>query len=114
MPKLSSSAIQAKIDRLQKQLKSIEADKQPAIKKVRLLMKKLGISISDLQITAGKTSPVKAAKSKSDPKHVGKRGKVPAKFRDSVSGNEWSGRGKTPIWLIEAEKHGRSRESFRI
>ena len=42
MPKLSASALKVRIDQLQKQLAAAEANKAPAIKKVRALMKKLG------------------------------------------------------------------------
>jgi DNA-binding protein H-NS len=40
-------------------------------------------------------------------------GTVPAQFR-GPNGEEWSGRGKSPKWLAEADKAGRSREEFRI
>jgi DNA-binding protein H-NS len=45
-----------------------------------------------------------------------KRGKgvVAAQFRSPDGQHEWSGRGKSPKWLGEAEKTGRSREDFRI
>jgi DNA-binding protein H-NS len=44
-----------------------------------------------------------------------KRGKgvVSAQFR-GPDGSEWSGRGKAPRWLAEAEKQGMSRDEFRI
>jgi len=29
----------------------------------------------------------------------GSRAKVPAKYRDPLSGKTWSGRGRTPLWL---------------
>jgi DNA-binding protein H-NS len=38
---------------------------------------------------------------------------VAIKYRDEA-GNTWTGRGKTPRWLVEAEKAGKPRESFKI
>jgi DNA-binding protein H-NS len=35
------------------------------------------------------------------------------KFRDEA-GNTWSGRGKTPRWLADAEKAGKKREQFAV
>ena len=35
--------------------------------------------------------------------------KIPAKFRDPVSGKEWSGRGISPRWLV-----GKNKEEFLI
>lgn len=48
-----------------------------------------------------------------------KRGEAPAaapamvKFR-SPSGQTWSGRGRKPTWLTQAEANGQSAEEFRI
>ena len=41
-------------------------------------------------------------------------GTVKAKYRDSSSGNTWSGRGLTPKWLREALAAGRRKEDFLI
>jgi DNA-binding protein H-NS len=35
------------------------------------------------------------------------------KYRDN-NGNAWTGRGKTPKWIIEAEKAGENREELRV
>ena len=44
------------------------------------------------------------------------RGKVAVKYRDpSNSDNTWSGRGRTPLWLVEAtKKRGVKKEDFLI
>jgi len=119
MPKLSASALKARIDQLQKQLAAAEANKAPAIKKVRALMKKLGVSLSDLaagtaeSARRGRPSKTAAARSANGAKPRKARGKVAIKYRDD-KGNTWTGRGKTPRWLVEAEKSGKTRESFKI
>ena len=115
MPKLSAEALKARIAQLQKQLAAAEISKAPAIKKVKALMKKLGVTLEDL--SEGKTSgrrgrPPKAL-SATPQKPNKSRGKVAIKYRDE-KGNTWTGRGKTPRWLVEAEKTGKSRDAFKI
>jgi DNA-binding protein H-NS len=121
MPKLSSSALKARISQLQKQLAAAEANKAPAIKKVRALMKKLGVTIQDLQENAGASPRGRPAKptlnnqasNGNGRKPRRSRGTVPIKYRDDA-GNTWTGRGKTPRWITEAEKTGKTRDAFRI
>lgn len=116
MPKLSAVALKARIAELQKQLAAAESAKGPAIKKVKALMKKLGVTVSDL---ADETSaPAKGRRGRkpggaapTKPRKAGS--KVAIKYRDD-KGNTWTGRGKTPRWLADAEKAGASREQFLI
>ena len=42
------------------------------------------------------------------------RRKAEVKYRDSKTGNTWTGRGKLPAWLREAEKSGQSRDLFLV
>lgn len=123
MPRLSEKALKAKITALQKQLAAAENRKAPAIKKVVALMKKLGVTLADLQgdTPAGARRrgrpPGKArvnGKTNGTGKRAKRRGKsVPIKYRDD-KGNTWTGRGKTPRWLAAAEKAGKNREQFKI
>jgi len=39
---------------------------------------------------------------------------VAAKYRDPHSGKTWTGRGRSPLWIVEAEAAGHSREKFLI
>jgi DNA-binding protein H-NS len=107
MPKLSAAAIKAKIETLQKQLAAAEAQKAPATRRVFALMKKLGVTLDDLLTVKSTQNKRVLAPSK------GQTRKVAIKFRDSA-GNSWTGRGKTPRWLVEAEKAGKNRDAFRI
>lgn len=118
MPKLSALALKARIAELQKQLEAAESAKGPAIKKVKALMKKLGVTVADL--TEEPAAPVKGRRgrkpgsSTSAAKTGRKAGsKVAIKYRDD-QGNTWTGRGKTPRWLADAEKAGANREQFLI
>ncbi len=110
MPRLSADALKARIALLQKQLAAAEQNKAPAVKKVQALMKKLGVTLADL---GGAASAKPAAPAKAPKKPRKSRGTVAIKYRDEA-GNTWTGRGKTPHWLVEAEKAGKSRESFKI
>jgi DNA-binding protein H-NS len=118
MPKLSTEALKARIALLQKQLAAAESHKAPAIKKVKALMKKLGVSLEDLmsEKTPNRRGRPPKAESKNIPeksKFGKRRGTVAVKYRDE-KGNTWTGRGKTPRWLVEAENAGKTRESFKI
>ena len=117
MPRLSADALKARIAALQKQLTAAEDSKGPAVRKVRALMKKLGVTVADLT----ETPAAKAAKSgqgRGRPKKWAaapkkSAAKIPVKYRDN-NGNAWTGRGKTPKWIVEAETGGKTRESFRV
>lgn len=93
---------------IQKQMKALEIEMRAAerreskgVEAVRKLMAKLGVSIADLQdFKGGRTNSLKGRP-------------AAIKFRDS-NGNTWTGRGRTPLWLVAAEKAGKKRESFLI
>ncbi|MEN9704829.1 MAG: hypothetical protein RLZZ393_708 [Pseudomonadota bacterium] len=113
MPRLSADKIKARIAELQKELAKAEKTKEPAIRKVVALMKKLGVTVADLKGGAPVAAPAgRKAKSKGG-KSAGKRGPAPIKYKDDA-GNTWSGRGKTPRWLADAEKAGKKREQFAV
>jgi len=59
-----------------------------SIAKVRALIAEHGLTQSDIFGGAAKVRKVKEAGSK-----------VAAKYRDPISGKEWSGRGLAPKWL---------------
>lgn|SRR5690625_859189 len=48
------------------------------------------------------------------PRRGGKRQTVPPKYRNPATGQTWSGRGRSPRWIVEAEQQGRSRDEFLI
>jgi DNA-binding protein H-NS len=39
---------------------------------------------------------------------------VPAKYRNTETGDAWTGRGRTPRWLVALEAAGRTRDEFKI
>lgn len=112
MPKLSESALKAKIAELQKNLEDLNKRKKPAIDRILGIMAEHGLTVADLQAAAPK-APARGRK-KGAAKPAAAKGKVEAKFRDAATGATWTGRGKTPRWLVDAEAAGRNREEFRI
>ena len=87
--------------------REIERTKQQgrtdAISQIRALMAEYGLSVADL---TGKASKGKSGKSKV--------GKVPAKYRNSSTGETWSGRGLQPRWLKAALASGRKLDEFAL
>lgn len=81
-------------------LRQAELDK--VITEIKEKMEKYGLTAADLG----------AAKSSGKAKKG--TGKVAAKYRNSATGETWSGRGRTPKWLADAEAAGQKRESFAV
>jgi DNA-binding protein H-NS len=86
--------------------REIEATKRQergdAIKKVQALMAQYGLTTADLAV-------------RSPPKAKGSTGKkVAAKYRNSATGESWSGRGLQPKWLKAALAAGRKLSDFAV
>jgi DNA-binding protein H-NS len=103
----------AKLEALAKKLVDGEEDKKrKAVAEVNALMRKLGVTLQDLSATPVRAARKAAATSAREKKKPSKP--VPVKFRNSESGDTWSGRGRTPRWLVAAEAAGRSRDEFKV
>lgn len=73
-----------------------------AVAKVRALMSEYGLTISDLGTrTTGRGKG-------------GAGAKVAAKYRNSSTGETWSGRGLQPRWLKAATASGKRLEDFAV
>lgn len=71
------------------------SERSDAISKAKALISEHELTQQDL--FGGAASSVKKAKSES-------KAKVAAKYRDPVSGKEWSGRGIPPKWISDSGK----------
>jgi len=81
------------------------AERTQAVAKVRALMSEHGLKLADLSArTAG--TPRQA-------KEPGTR-KAPIKFRNTATGDVWSGRGAQPKWLREQLAQGRKIADFAV
>lgn len=89
------------IEDLKKQAEAVRREELTAvIADIKKMMDQHGITISDLQGGRGKLK--------------GKASTVAPKYRNPATGDTWTGRGRSPRWLIEAEAQGKSRDAFLI
>lgn len=99
-------ALREKIDTRLKKLVAIEIN---ALEKRMAELSKY----SDKPAPIPANRPVTGSKgSKKPSKRKGK--KAPAKFRDPKTGNSWSGRGLTPVWLRDYESNGGKRADLAV
>lgn len=120
MARQSYAALQAKIEkeiaRLKKQAQALQNKKrQPVIRSIVKSMREYEITPEEIIAAFNKGSASKsrgAAKPSTGTR--GPRGPVPPKYRHPDTGETWTGRGKAPRWVTEAEAAGRSRDEFLI
>jgi DNA-binding protein H-NS len=87
--------LKAQIAALEKQAAQVRDSEISAAKsQIREIMQTYGLSIADL---GGVTKAPKARKT------------VAAKYRDTATGQEWTGRGRAPTWL-----NGKNKEDYLI
>lgn len=77
------------------------AERAEAVAKVRSLMAEHGLTMADLNSRAS------GGKKRSG-------GKVAAKYRNTATGEVWSGRGLQPKWLRAALASGRRLQDFAV
>lgn len=94
----------SQIEKLQSQAKE-ERKKEISgvVAEIKAKMAEYGLTPADLGFGGAKAS-----------KAGGKKSTVPPKYRDPATGATWSGRGRAPKWIVEAEKRGVKREKFLI
>jgi DNA-binding protein H-NS len=107
MPRQSSvSSIRARIRALETQARRLERSATKGLRAVASAIAKHGLSLTDVQRAF--------AMSKGGRKRSPVAGRtVAVKYKDD-KGNTWTGRGRTPLWLVAAEKAGKKRQSFLI
>ncbi len=96
---------------LQEQIKKLQADAEivrkeefsTAITQIEDLMSLHRITLEDLGDSIKKTSKTSQVKAK-----------VKAKYREPATGNEWSGRGRQPKWVVDQLAAGRELDDFLI
>jgi len=74
-----------------------------AIAQVKVLMQEYGLTVADISVKSATRAPSAA-----------KGGKVAAKFRNTATGESWSGRGLQPKWLKAALASGRQLSDFAV
>lgn len=103
LEKMTPAELKALMADAEKQLKAAEQRKRDETKAaVQKILDESGYDIGDLfPGAAGGKSKKSASKGE-------------ARYRDPATGSTWTGRGRKPKWLIEAEAAGRKVEDFAI
>lgn len=120
MARQNYATLQAKInkeiERLQKQALTLQSkSRKPVINSIVRSMKEYSITPEEIAAAFGK--PLRADKTAAKPKAVkpaSTKKPVPAKYRHPATGASWTGRGKAPLWIVEAEKNGEPRQQYLI
>ena len=108
--------INKKIEKLQKQaLLLASKSRKPILTGLVRTMKEYGILPAELAEAFGKSKAVaKAGRPAKTTKSGLVKKPVAPKYRHPGSGATWTGRGKAPLWVVESEKNGQSRQKFLI
>ncbi len=77
------------------------AERADAIAQIRQLMAQYGLDMADISGRSGAATRAPTAK-------------VAAKYRDTATGQTWSGRGLQPNWLKAALASGKSLSDFAL
>ncbi|HUH86707.1 MAG TPA: H-NS histone family protein [Pusillimonas sp.] len=105
--------IQKEITRLQKQAQALQSrQRTPVIASIVRSMREYDISPDEIAAAYNKKKPARTATratANTTPKRT-----VPPKYRNPETGATWTGRGKAPRWVSEAEAQGKSRDQFLI
>jgi DNA-binding protein H-NS len=100
--------LQAEIKELQALAEKIRQDElHTAISDIKSKISLYGITAKDLGFSDSKKHEVKVESK--EPKK-----KLPAKFKNNETGDEWSGRGNKPKWLKDAIDSGKAIDDFLI
>lgn len=99
--------IEKEIERLKADARALaERHRGPALESIVRAMQEYDISPE--QVASAWRSATKSTR------RGGARQTVAPKYRHPATGQTWSGRGRTPRWIADAEAQGRSRDEFLI
>lgn len=106
--------IQKEIEKLKKQADALQRKKRkPVIASIIRSMKEFDITPNEILAAFGK--PVARGATRVAKKTApSTRAPVPVKFKHPESGATWTGRGKPPRWVVDAETSGKSRNDFLV
>jgi len=111
--------IQKEIERLNKQAQLLQSkQRKPVLSSILRSMKEYGITPEEISAAFGKPSASARQtglnKTLKSAKVSGTKKPVAPKYRHPQSAATWTGRGKAPLWIVEAEKNGQTRQQFLI
>lgn len=107
--------IEREIARLQKRSEALQQKQRaPAIAQIVRTMKEYSITPEEIAAVFSKKKPAKAAPRKASATAGAPKRSVPPKYRHPDTGDTWTGRGKPPRWVSDAEQAGTPRTQFLI
>lgn len=94
----------------------MKKEREPVIKKMISDMRALDITPEDIAVAYSKGHRGASARKTGASVRVAVKGKsvVPAKYRNPETGETWTGRGRAPRWMAEAEAAVQTRDAFEI
>lgn len=112
----SLKSLETQIRKLQARAQALkEKDRKPAIAAIVRQMKAHEISAAEIAEAFEKSSGTRRGPARQPTANAGRTRKAVApKFRNPETGATWTGRGRTPRWILEAEQSGAGREAFKI
>ncbi len=114
----SLKSLETQIRKLQARAQTLrEKDRKPALAAIVQQMKTHEISTSEIAEAFEKSSGARRgpARDKEASAGVGRARKAVApKYRNPETGATWTGRGRTPRWILDAEQSGGGRDAFKI
>lgn len=116
MPRVTSlKTVQAQIAKLQKQAEKLQLTAKPGLLQVIKLIAKHKLTVSDIEKALGPTKTAKTSPKRGTAKpKAAKKSTVAPKYKDPVTGATWTGRGRSPKWIVEGLAAGKTREDFAI
>lgn len=108
--------IQKEITRLQKQAQALQnKQRSPVVASIVRSMREYDITPEEIAAAYNnnKKKPARAAARPAQAASAAKRS-VPPKYKHPETGATWTGRGKAPRWITEAEAEGKGRDQFLI
>ncbi len=87
-----------------------ESGKKELVAEFRAKAEAMGLSLAGL--IGGSAQTGRPAPKTRKPQKGAAAASPPVKYRNSDTGETWSGRGRMPKWMALAVEHGRSREDF--
>lgn len=107
--------IQKEITRLQKQAEALQnKQRTPVIASIVRSMREYDISLEEISAAYNKKKPARTTAAQPRTPTASPKRTVPPKYRNPETGATWTGRGKAPRWVSDAEAQGNSRDQFLI
>jgi len=107
--------IEKEISKLQKKAQSLQVKRRkPVITSIIRQMREYQITPEEIAAAFGKPNGRRAPAARKAAPAGRPKATVAPKYRHPDTGETWSGRGKPPRWLANAEAKGAKRESFLI